>query len=150
MLLLVGAVGLTALLLGGLAWQQPESVVLGLPAVALGTHVGPAWLALGGGKGVLVVGVAGSGLVVLGVGGLGLFFATGQLAVGLLAVGQVGIGLVGFLGQLGGGFSSVAQLAMGVVVRGQVALGPVDGKAFFAEASAELRALLRVFPRTGA
>ena len=148
-LLLLGAIALTALVLGGLAWGEPETLVFGWPVIAHGMSGGPAWLALGGGDGVLVVGIAGRGLVVLGVAGLGLLFATGQLAAGLLTIGQGGIGLFGFLGQLGGGFASLAQLAVGVVVRGQVALGPIDGKAFFAETSRELAALLRVFPPKG-
>ncbi|MEO0326778.1 MAG: hypothetical protein AAF447_27800 [Myxococcota bacterium] len=146
LILLLVAVVLTALALGGLAWNAPQDLVLGSPAVSYGTREA-AWLALGGGQGVLVVGLGGTGLVVVGVAGLGLFFAVGQLAVGLLTLGQVGLGLVGFLGQLGGGFASLAQLAVGVVVQGQATLGPVDGKGFFAETSRELGALLRFAPR---
>ena len=64
--------------------------VLGMQVVSAGNFDQPAWLCVGGGAGVLVVGVGGVGVVSITLYGAGLLFATGQLAVGLLCIAQLG------------------------------------------------------------
>lgn len=136
------ATTLTGIGLGLLGGFGGESVpVAGMPAVCVAVVDTPCWLAFGGGRGVLVVGLAGVGLVSLTVYGAGLFFATGQLAIGGIAIGQVGAGVIAWIGQLGGGMTGIGQLIFGWLVAGQLPIGS-DGSAFHKSLAKQLSSVL--------
>jgi len=141
-LILLGFIVFTAvgLAIGGPAWPDagaaelpegvdPEPLFWGLPALRVMSQE-PAWLAVGSGAGVLMVGMGGVGVVAITLYGAGLLFATGQLAVGIMAAGQVGLGLLLWLGQAGGALLSAGQVVGGGLVWGQGQLG-WDGEKFF-------------------
>ena len=116
--------------------METEPLFWGLPATRVMSSE-PAWLALGTGVGVLMVGMGGVGVVAITLYGAGLLFATGQLAVGLVAMGQVGFGLILWLGQLGGAFVTAGQMVGGRLAWGQGQLGS-DGSAFFMQLHEDL------------
>ncbi len=125
--------------IGGPSWPEgkaevpegklAEPLFWGLPAVRVMSKE-PAWLTLGSGTGVLIVGMGGMGVVAITLYGAGLLFATGQLAIGLLAMGQVGFGLILWLGQAGGGIAAAGPVVGGGLAWGQGLLGK-DGSTFF-------------------
>ena len=82
--------------------MRSESEFLGVPVVSM-VEDQWAWLTIGAGTGVLVVGAGGAGLVTFTLYGAGLLFGTGQVTAGLICMGQAGLGLVLFLGQAGTG-----------------------------------------------
>ena len=120
---------------------EVEPLFWGLPAVRIMSQE-PAWLSLGTGIGVLMVGMGGVGVVSITLYGAGLLFATGQLAVGLVAMGQVGFGIILWLGQLGGAFIAAGQLAGGRLAWGQGHFGG-DGEEFFKLLNEDLSDLFR-------
>ena len=151
----LGATLLTGLLLGGahlvMAPTLPE--IAGMPVVCVPGADGPSnpeavlglapcWFAFGGGKALVVVGLAGAGLVCITLYGVGILFATGQLALGGLAIGQAGAGIIGWIGQVGAGLTGVGQLIFGVYVQGQLPIG-ANGGAFHAALSRQLQSTLR-------
>ncbi len=141
--ILSGAIVVTALglwAMGTLFGIDPRPV-LGLPPLA-SIDGGPAWLSVGAGVGVLVVGLAGAGVVSFTLYGAGLLFSTGQLTVGLIALGQLGVGLILFLGQVGGGLVGAGQAVGGGLVWGQGSLG-FDGKTFIQDLNADVTDLMR-------
>lgn len=120
---------------------QVEPLFWGLPAVRVMSEE-PAWLSLGSGIGVLMVGMGGVGVVSITIYGAGLLFATGQLAVGLVAMGQVGFGIILWLGQAGGAFLAAGQVVGGKLAWGQGQLGS-DGSEFFKQLQEDLSDLFR-------
>lgn len=140
-LILLGVIVFTAvgMAIGAPSWPegiselpagvQGEPLFWGLPALRVMSE-DPAWLSLGSGYGVLMVGLGGAGVVAITLYGAGIVFATGQLAVGLMAAGQVGFGVVLWLGQAGGAFTAAGQVVGGGLVWGQGQLGK-DGEPFF-------------------
>jgi hypothetical protein len=130
------------------AFEPKATVIAGMPVVstAMETEViagPPAWIALGSGTGVLVIGVFGIGAVCLTLYGAGLLFATGQLAIGMIAFGQVGVGFTTFVGQLGPAVViAIGQAVAGIFAFGQGPLGRADSEAFLRELSRELNELL--------
>jgi hypothetical protein len=114
--------------------------VLGLPVVAVGTS-DPAWLAVGTGQGILVVGIGGVGVVTFGFYGAGILFATGQGAIGLFAIGQLAVGVVFVICQLGVGLSGIGQVLAGGLVVGQGTLG-ADGEPYLRRLNEDVNGLL--------
>ncbi len=112
-------------IMGPTPGSQP---VLGMPVLGVGDQ-DPAWLQVGGGTGVLVVGIGGAGVVTYGLYGLGVLFATGQAAAGLFAIGQLAFGLIFVICQMGAALTGVGQGIVGVQVAGQGTLGG-DGEEF--------------------
>ena len=150
----LGATLLTGLLIGGahLVLAPALPAVAGMDVVCTPADpnqgsfdavlaLPPCWFAFGGGKALLVVGLAGMGLVSITLYGVGLFFATGQLAVGLLAIGQAGAGIIGWIGQVGAGITGIGQLIVGGYVQGQLPIG-VNGAAFHASLGRQLKSAL--------
>lgn len=115
--------------------------VLGMPALCVGS-VEPAWLTLGMGTGVLVVGGGGVGVVAITAYGAGILFATGQLSAGLIAFGQLGFGLILFLGQVGAGTIAAGQAVGGGLVWAQGGLG-YSGKEFIKELNTDIADLMK-------
>ncbi len=112
--------------------------VLGMPVLGVAepfdgmqvsdvVEAGPAWLQVGMGTGVLVVGIGGAGVVTYSVYGVGVLFATGQAAAGLFAIGQFALGLFLVICQFGAGLTGIGQGVAGVRVAGGTLGG--DGKA---------------------
>ncbi len=117
-----------------------QTHVLGIPVVSLGEG-DFAWLSVGAGTGVLVVGAAGVGVVVFGFIGAGVLFGTGQAACGLIAFGQAAVGLVLVLGQLGLGLVGAGQVIIGGLgwAQGRLAF---DGEEFLQKLNADFNRTL--------
>jgi hypothetical protein len=118
-----------------------ESQVLGMPVVSL-TDRTTGWLAIGGGSGMLIVGLAGVGLVTFTLAGAGLLFGTGQITAGMICMGQAGLGVVAFLGQAGTGLVGAGQVIVGGLgwAQGRLAF---DGEEFIKGLNADLGDLFR-------
>ena len=136
----------TALVLGLSAERAPGSTqsithFLGAPVVSL-AEGGWAWLSLGAGTGVLVIGVGGAGLVTFTLAGAGLFFGTGQITAGMMCMGQAGLGIVLFLGQAGTGLVGAGQVVIGLLgwAQGRAAK---DGEEFIRKLNDDVNDLLR-------
>ena len=153
-LILLGVLVVTSVGLGvsGPSWPEAppaesavpvevEPLFWGLPAVRVMSEE-PAWLSLGSGVGVLMVGFGGAGVIAITLYGFGLLFATGQLAVGLVAMGQVGFGIILWLGQAGGAFLAGGQVVGGRLAWGQGQLGG-DGEQFFTDLHKDLSDLFK-------
>lgn len=121
--------------------MRSESEFLGVPIVSM-AEGDWAWLTIGAGTGVLVVGVGGAGLVAFTLYGAGLLFGTGQVTAGLICMGQAGLGLVLFLGQAGTGLVCAGQVVIGGLGWGQGRLA-MDGEAFIKKLDNDITDLLR-------
>jgi hypothetical protein len=140
--LISGFVIVTAILFAVIGPSPGTRPVLGMPVIGDSDDFDrPAWLQVGGGTGVLVVGIGGAGVVTYGLYGAGVLFATGQAAVGLFAIGQLAFGLVFVICQMGAAMSGVGQGIVGVQVSGQGTLGG-DGDAFLTRLNADAERIL--------